>query len=687
MTAVKVEFEPIEREANSQTVAARISGVADGSFRLWYRIPIDHKIDDLARAHAFAVSTILQAMAVGRDLVLDGPLTRGLAANLDEYQRVWTTWMPEKFRRVELRPRELVDDEVFRPTRGAIVPFSGGLDSSHTAAMLARNNEQATLIAIQGLDFKLSETKPWTGYSAMLGRAAHTLDMRLLFAATNWEEVMPQLPGYLGYFAPVVAVPILLSRQFGYAVISSAYPYHQLALPHESNPISDPLLGRPGFPIRHYGAWARRIDKVKAIAAWPELLDNFRPCAASTSDGMACGRCRKCIPTALLFCGLGLPVPQVLGGRTPALEEIERILITPYSMPAYNEAVAAAEERGADEPWLAIIKRRIIAYGRQSSTVAEIDQLKRHTGWLLGNGPRTRFGRYIRRLSRALRGRTAPRDLPSLLHLPYSAVGAGAPKFALSVGGQRLYVDPDDLRGDFLVDEKGAPYPYSLRIWRKLVASAPWTHIVDVGANYGEMLVDTPFPFGARVFAAEPNPFVRPHLERTLREAQLPVEVVANAISDKNGNVELVLDRTWSGLTSVAAPSPRHSDHRLERIAVEATTLRTLLDDGTPNSGKRVLVKIDVEGHETAVLRGLDGDEKTYAEFAAMTEIEHLTRADFAQLLSAFEIELLDLATGAFARVTETSPESIFGLLESGKYYRRDAVLRPRGARSGKSTS
>jgi hypothetical protein len=53
-------------------------------------------------------------------------------------------------------------------------------------------------------------------------------------------------------------------------------------------------------------------------------------------------------------------------------------------------------------------------------------------------------------------------------------------------------------------------------MWRSLLAERPWTHVIDVGANYGEMLVGVELPRAATVIALEPNPFViLSHAEKT----------------------------------------------------------------------------------------------------------------------------------------------------------------------------
>ena len=77
-------------------------------------------------------------MALGRDLTIDGPLTRGLMLNLQEYQAAWARWMPDRFHPIDIQARELVADEAFRPERRFVVPFSGGLDSMLYGLVSAR---------------------------------------------------------------------------------------------------------------------------------------------------------------------------------------------------------------------------------------------------------------------------------------------------------------------------------------------------------------------------------------------------------------------------------------------------------------------------------------------------------------------------------------------------------------------
>ena len=162
MTAIVIRPEPVSVGDGMQIVAANITGLADDPRRLWYRIEPTAQPDEIAVAHALVVSVINAAMALGRDIVVDGPLTRGTVMNLLEYQRIWSAWMPALYRRVAIAARELLPDEPFRPERRFVLPFSGGLDSAHSALVLSETRDLGALMPIHGLEITLADTERWT---------------------------------------------------------------------------------------------------------------------------------------------------------------------------------------------------------------------------------------------------------------------------------------------------------------------------------------------------------------------------------------------------------------------------------------------------------------------------------------------------------------------------------------------
>ncbi len=120
--------------------------------------------------------------------------------------------------------------------------------------------------------------------------------------------------------------------------------------------------------------------------------------------------------------------------------------------------------------------------------------------------------------------------------------------------------------------------------------------MIDVGANLGEWCVPLAKAVGAsgRVLAIEPNPSVADALSVTLRINNLTqASLLRLALSDREGDGMLHVDPAHSGLSHLSDDAGMAVTlRRLDAIVAEAALTR--LD----------LVKIDVEGHERAVLAG-----------------------------------------------------------------------------------
>jgi FkbM family methyltransferase len=242
--------------------------------------------------------------------------------------------------------------------------------------------------------------------------------------------------------------------------------------------------------------------------------------------------------------------------------------------------------------------------------------------------------------------------------------------------GRTIYVDTDDKRGHALVRSGGNFCPNSLAMWRLLLSEGGWTHVIDVGANYGEMLVGVEVPHTAAVMALEPNPFIVPHLRRSLQEAGLKVELIAKAASARSGTAALSIDRDWSGLSSVAGVQPESVGHAIETAEVPTITLASLLKERTDARPVRLLAKIDVEGHEVAVLQGLEDTLAELEEFAALVEIFHMSVPDLEWMLARFGVELFNTETALLVKIDATTATEVQNLLADKKFYSQDAVLR-----------
>lgn len=137
----------------------------------------------------------------------------------------------------------------------------------------------------------------------------------------------------------------------------------------------------------------------------------------------------------------------------------------------------------------------------------------------------------------------------------------------------------------------------------------PGDSLIDAGANFGHisMLAAALVHPGGVVHAFEPHPrlaqLLREHAARQPRVGS--VHVWQKALSDQPGVTTLRVNPEWLGGSTVR--SDPNKDSRTGVFSEEYTVELVRLDDlalELPRSG-RTIVKIDVEGHEPAVIRGM----------------------------------------------------------------------------------
>lgn len=124
----------------------------------------------------------------------------------------------------------------------------------------------------------------------------------------------------------------------------------------------------------------------------------------------------------------------------------------------------------------------------------------------------------------------------------------------------------------------------------------PGWRYIDVGANVGKHAIPAAFT-ADEVLCFEPNPGTRRMLEENLALNGLQsVRVLPFGLSDVEGHAALYQHELDIGGASLCASLPHTESHEIRLLRG---------DQIIPPSDKRTYLKIDVEGHELGVLKGL----------------------------------------------------------------------------------
>jgi FkbM family methyltransferase len=188
---------------------------------------------------------------------------------------------------------------------------------------------------------------------------------------------------------------------------------------------------------------------------------------------------------------------------------------------------------------------------------------------------------------------------------------------------------------------------------------APTDVAVDIGCNKGSYLywLSRAVPSG-RVVAFEPQPLLATYLKQVCSAIGLGnVRIEASGVSDKCGRLTLYIPgESDSPAASFEQVVANNEPCRVVEVPV------VTLDDYFDGCAERIgAVKIDVEGHELAVLRGAEGILSRHKPVVVLEcETRHLTNAtvlDVVRYVEDLGYEGTFIQRGKLRPVSEFDPE------------------------------
>ncbi|MHB9881239.1 hypothetical protein ACSMXM_16485 [Pacificimonas sp. ICDLI1SI03] len=259
-------------------------------------------------ADPFVAAMLMPAMANGEALSAEQAISPRLHTQLPRLARIYHQWFPQ-LPLVDLKLDR--GTTLVRPTGRAAAFFSGGVDSLYT--VLKHINDAAALPArltdivyMIGVENRLDRMGDLAGTTEQARKFAEEVGLNLIIGTTNLRNIAESTevtlewePHYIG--SVLASIGLALSGNFDFICIGSTHSYSGLEMRYGTSPLTDELFSNDACTIIHDGCEVTRAEKVEKIFAWDEDLTKafLRVCAVNDGEDYNCGRCGKCVRTAI----------------------------------------------------------------------------------------------------------------------------------------------------------------------------------------------------------------------------------------------------------------------------------------------------------------------------------------------------------------------------------------------------
>jgi hypothetical protein len=290
----------------------------------------------------------------------------------------WASWGGMPTPAPEIEPMARGFGEAAAGPRHAVACLSGGVDGLH---MLMRNHQLyrkddpayiREALFIHGFDIGKRARDPENErYRMALRRlepVAAEAGVRLVSCRTNLRH-LPTRPGFWTYRhhgAALAAVGHAATKGPGFLFIGATFSVAN-PVPMGSHPAVDGSFSSQRLAIIHEGGRFSRLDKVRALAAWPTALAALRVCPEGPADRLNCGHCEKCLRTRLELLVVGVDATDALGLSLTPIELWREAVPSPiatlyhHATLYHQELLAALRERGHHD-LCRVLEEKIIAY-------------------------------------------------------------------------------------------------------------------------------------------------------------------------------------------------------------------------------------------------------------------------------------------------------------------------------------
>jgi FkbM family methyltransferase len=176
----------------------------------------------------------------------------------------------------------------------------------------------------------------------------------------------------------------------------------------------------------------------------------------------------------------------------------------------------------------------------------------------------------------------------------------------------RIHIDPDDPRAYkiLVVAPLFGRLARNQPFWTDACSRLAPTLALDLGLNFGECLFSGDYARHTELHGFEANPRLEPYVRKSRMEhaAREQMHLHFALVSSRPGpDAQFFIDRRWSGGSTAIAGLKREEASRYESIRMPVISVDSIMSlRKASRPGGTLVFKIDVEGYEFNVLKGMD---------------------------------------------------------------------------------
>lgn len=218
-----------------------------------------------------------------------------------------------------------------------------------------------------------------------------------------------------------------------------------------------------------------------------------------------------------------------------------------------------------------------------------------------------------------------------------------------------------DPRAQLLLRKKRPLQGRTFRVFNNLAIKLSWDLIVDIGANYGEMIFYSSIPKNAEMLVIEPNKPIFECLKDNLREFT-NIKYLNVAVGPKNSIGFLDTSKNHSGKVSLSSEPTE--------IQIQVSNFAEIVNAYKPG---KILVKIDTEGGEFDIVALTT--KQSNSEIYWLVETQSFTFEEFSLLFEDYLVFDIDSPS---EKVRVISLDSLSGYINNTKSRGRNCLLIPK---------